>query len=80
VIAPDRRKEGTNGLLISPAGLIDYQFGLNSFQKHIEQAQKYHIQVEVCEHSSLELDLDLPEDLDLLSKMEMIQFNMQSVE
>lgn len=80
VIAPDRRKEGTNGLLISPAGLIDYQFGPNSFQKHIEQAQKYHIPVQVCVHPSMELDLDLPEDLDLLQKMEMVQFNMQSVE
>jgi 2-phospho-L-lactate guanylyltransferase len=27
VIAPDRRNEGTNALLIRPTGLISYQFG-----------------------------------------------------
>lgn len=78
VIAPDRRKEGTNGLLVSPAGLIDYQFGLNSFHKHVEQANHYGVRVEVCELPALALDLDLPEDLDLLRKMDVLPLNPQS--
>src|ERR1051325_7517995 len=34
VIAPDRHEKGTNALLISPSGLIEYDFGINSFQRH----------------------------------------------
>lgn len=66
VIAPDRRHDGTNGLLVNPAGLIDFQFGPGSFFRHMEQAQKYNVRVEICELPELGLDLDLPEDLLLL--------------
>lgn len=72
-IAPDRRREGTNALFISPVGILDYQFGHNSFQKHVAQAEKRHIRVEVCEIPELKLDLDLPEDLELLRNMELLQ-------
>src|SRR5919106_5010003 len=39
VIAPDRHGTGTNALLISPAGLIEYDFGENSFQRHCQRAE-----------------------------------------
>lgn len=77
VIAPDRRHEGTNGLYISPAGLIDYQFGKDSFERHIEQAKRYNINVEVFDHPALALDLDVPEDLELLRHMELMQFHLK---
>jgi 2-phospho-L-lactate guanylyltransferase len=80
VIAPDRRRDGTNGLLISPPGLIDYQFGKNSFQRHVEQAQRNNLRLEICDLPSLALDLDQPEDLELLRKIEMMQFNMQAAD
>lgn len=70
VITPDRRHEGTNALLINPVGLISYTYGPNSFQRHIEQARRYHVRVEVFEDPVLGLDLDVPEDLDLLRQME----------
>ncbi len=70
VIAPDRRRDSTNALLINPAGLIEYQFGPGSFYRHIEQAQKYRVRVEVCDSAVFGLDLDLPEDLDLLRQMD----------
>jgi 2-phospho-L-lactate guanylyltransferase len=73
VIAPDRRRTSTNGLIVNPAGLIDYHFGPNSFQKHLEQAQRYQVHIEICEDPSLALDLDLPEDLELLRKLELMQ-------
>jgi 2-phospho-L-lactate guanylyltransferase len=73
VIAPDRRMEGTNALLINPVGLINYRFGPNSFERHIEQARKYNVRIEVFEDISLGLDLDVPEDLDLLREMEAAQ-------
>lgn len=75
VIAPDRRHESTNGLLISPPGLIEYHFGMGSFQRHIEEAQRYNIRVEICDLPNLNLDLDLPEDLELLRSMDILPLN-----
>lgn len=66
VVAPDRHRSGTNALLICPAGLIEYQFGQNSFEKHCQLAQQAGARVEVCELPSLSLDIDVPEDLELL--------------
>jgi len=76
VIAPDRRSDGTNALLSSPAGLIDYHFGPNSFHKHVQQAEKAGVRIEVCTLFSLGLDLDLPEDLDLLRQMRALQIDI----
>jgi len=75
VISPDRREEGTNALLVSPPGIIDYQFGPGSFQKHIQQAQRSSLRVDVCKIMSIGLDLDLPEDLELLKQMEAPQID-----
>lgn len=67
VVAPDHRREGTNALLISPAGLIEYEFGPDSFDRHCERALKAGAKLEICELPSLALDMDLPEDLELVS-------------
>lgn len=67
VIVPDRRHEGTNALLVCPAGLIEYKFGPGSFQKHCEKARQAGARLEICELPSLALDMDLPEDLELIS-------------
>ncbi len=80
VIAPDRRMDGTNGLLVSPAGLFEYQYGPGSFQHHIELAQKNHLRIEICDEPVLALDLDVPEDLDLLRQMELVQFQALEAE
>ena len=66
VIAPDRHGKGTNALLICPAGLIEYDFGEDSFQRHCERARKAGAQLEIVELPSLGLDLDLPEDLEMV--------------
>jgi len=70
VINPDRRMDGTNALLTSPAGLINYSFGPGSFQRHVEQAEKYKVHLEICQISEISLDLDLPEDLQFLRERE----------
>ncbi len=69
VIAPDRHRKGTNALLMCPAGLIEYDFGEDSFQRHCERAKKAGAQLEIVELPSLGLDLDLPEDLEIVKKM-----------
>ena len=70
VIAPDRRKDGTNPLFLSPANLITFGYGPGSYQKHLTSAEQKGARVHIFEKMSLELDLDLPEDLELLKSLE----------
>ena len=66
VIAPDRRHDGTNGLFINPAGLIEYGYGIGSFHIHSERAVEAGAKLVVVESRNIALDLDLPEDLEAL--------------
>jgi 2-phospho-L-lactate guanylyltransferase len=68
VISPDRRRQGTNALLVCPAGVIEYAFGPGSFQRHCTRARLAGAHLEICELPSLALDMDLPEDLELVSE------------
>jgi len=65
VIAPDRHEGGTNALLVSPPGLIQYAFGPGSFAEHLRRAQEAGAKVIVCRLPGLSLDIDVPEDLEL---------------
>jgi 2-phospho-L-lactate guanylyltransferase len=67
VVAPDRCHNGTNALLVCPAGLIEYEYGEGSFQRHCERAREAGARLEICELPSLALDLDNPEDLELVA-------------
>ena len=66
VVAPDRHRQGTNALLVCPVGLIEYEFGPGSFQRHCDLAVKAGARLEVCELPSIALDVDFPEDLDII--------------
>ena len=68
VVAPDRHREGTNALLVCPAGLIEYDFGPGSFERHCERVRSVGARLEIVELDSLALDMDVPEDLDLVSQ------------
>jgi len=68
VVVPDRNENGTNALLLSPPDLIEYQYGDNSYKKHCDLAREAGARLEICELSSLTLDLDEPEDLTLLEQ------------
>ena len=56
-----------------PAGLIEYDFGENSFERHCERIKKAGAKLEIVELPSLGLDLDLPEDLEMIRKMEAVK-------
>jgi 2-phospho-L-lactate guanylyltransferase len=71
VIAPDRHHTGTNALLISPSGLIEYDFGENSFERHCERVRQVGARLEIVDLPTLGLDLDLPEDLELIREFEL---------
>lgn len=65
VLAPDRRQDGTNALLASPPGLIEYAFGPASLDRHRALGLAAGARILVCDRPGLALDLDLPEDLGL---------------
>jgi 2-phospho-L-lactate guanylyltransferase len=51
---------------VCPAGLIEYEYGPDSFERHCNLARAAGARLEVCEMPSLALDLDMPDDLDIL--------------
>lgn len=67
VIAPDRRQEGTNMLLSDPPDLLTFSFGGNSFTRHCNLAESLGAKVVVHENDRIALDLDVPEDYELLN-------------
>jgi 2-phospho-L-lactate guanylyltransferase len=73
VLAPDRHRRGTNAMLMLPADLIEYDFGEDSFQRHCERARKAGARLEIIDLPSLGLDLDLPEDLELVRQIEAVK-------
>lgn len=68
VVAPDHRQQGTNALLVCPTGLIEYDFGPGSFHRHCERARQAKARLEICKLPSLALDVDLPEDLEMVEE------------
>ncbi|HEX2989852.1 MAG TPA: 2-phospho-L-lactate guanylyltransferase [Anaerolineales bacterium] len=70
VIAPDRHGKGTNALLMSPSGLIEYDFGEDSFQRHCDRVRESEARLEIVDLPSLGLDLDIPEDLEIIRNLE----------
>jgi 2-phospho-L-lactate guanylyltransferase len=63
-IAPDRAGSGTNGLALSPPGVIPFRFGVGSFSAHREAAESAGASFVIVERPGLAFDLDTPDDLD----------------
>lgn len=64
VIATDRNRDGTNAMIIKPPGLFDYDYGVGSFQRHVDAAQRAGALVKYYESPTLSLDIDESTDLD----------------
>lgn len=69
VLATDRNHEGTNALFSRPPGLIPYAFGQDSFHRHLALAKEAGAQVQVYSSDRIQLDIDVPADLDLLRRL-----------
>jgi 2-phospho-L-lactate guanylyltransferase len=65
-IAVDRRGQGTNALLVTPAGLIPYCYGPGSFAAHVERANDVGAQAAVVRRVGLAFDVDTADDLEQL--------------
>lgn len=63
VIVPDRHDRGTNALLLAPPDVIDFRFGGDSKDAHIDAGRSVPDSMVVILHGPLTLDLDTPDDL-----------------
>jgi 2-phospho-L-lactate/phosphoenolpyruvate guanylyltransferase len=69
-IAPDRHDDGTNAMLICPSGLIKFDYGPNSFNRHCMHALESGARLEIIRRINLGLDLDYPDDLDYYEQIQ----------
>jgi 2-phospho-L-lactate/phosphoenolpyruvate guanylyltransferase len=76
VISPDRLRLGTNMLLIDPADLITFSFGTDSFERHSALAEQTGAEVIVYENERIALDLDIPEDYEILRSKSVIPISI----
>ncbi|MFN8016747.1 MAG: 2-phospho-L-lactate guanylyltransferase [Acidimicrobiales bacterium] len=65
VLVPDRRRDGTNVLSIPAAAGFRFAYGPGSFERHVVEAARLGLAVEVLDDQVLGWDVDLPADLDL---------------
>ena len=66
LIVPDRHGTGTNALLLTPPDSLGPAFGPGSRERHVANAESAGTMPEVIEVASLELDIDAPDDLEML--------------
>jgi len=66
VIAPNKGRNGTNVLFVKPPGILKYSFGVNSFERHLQQAMAQNVKFEVYSSASAAFDLDTSEEYRLL--------------
>ena len=67
MIAPDRRRDGSNVMCIPAASGFRFAYGPGSFQRHTAEAERLSLTVTVVDDLALAWDLDHPDDLEALT-------------
>jgi 2-phospho-L-lactate guanylyltransferase len=68
-VVPDRHGSGTNALLLAPPDAIGPAFGPGSRARHADRAGRAGHEVAIEELDSLALDVDTPDDLDVMAEV-----------
>jgi 2-phospho-L-lactate guanylyltransferase len=68
LIVPASDLGGSNCIACSPPNCMEFGFGEDSFRRHLNMARKLNIVPTVAKLPGLGLDVDTPEDLELLVK------------
>ncbi len=63
VIVPDRHLDGTNVLVVPTDAGFRFGYGPGSFERHVAEAPRLDLDVDVVTHEALGWDVDHPEDL-----------------
>jgi 2-phospho-L-lactate guanylyltransferase len=67
-LVPDRRRDGTNVVVVEPGSGFGFAYGRGSFERHRAEGARLGLEVEVIEHDGLGADIDLPADLELIGR------------
>jgi 2-phospho-L-lactate guanylyltransferase len=63
VIAPDRRRDGTNLLLMAPPDLLAFAYGRHSLAHHLNAARRAGVEPAIYRAEETGFDVDTPSDL-----------------
>ena len=62
-IVKAHKENGTNALILDLPAILEFQFGVNSFDKHLATAKAQKINTKIVEIKNLSLDIDTWDDL-----------------
>lgn len=68
-IVPSQRRDGTNILLRKPNSIINTHYDMDSFNNHVNEAQRNNKVIKILKYENLTIDLDTPEDINSILKM-----------
>lgn len=68
VLSTDKAQDGTNAMLVRPAGLIPYAYGDRSYMQHAILARAAGAEVKFYQSDTVALDVDVPADLDAFNE------------
>jgi len=77
VVAPDRLRQGTNALYWRRAPRV-FRFGRTSFAAHQQAAREQGLTVEIIDRPGLAFDLDEPQDLRELTRLDSLSMKGSS--
>jgi 2-phospho-L-lactate guanylyltransferase len=66
-LVPDRRRDGTNVIALPSGKGFRFSYGRGSFTRHVDEARRVGLSVEVLEDAELAADVDDPADLVLIT-------------
>ena len=62
-IVGDRRRDGSNVVCVPTGAGFQFSYGPGSFGRHVAEAERLRLEVNVVDDDSLSIDIDHPEDL-----------------
>lgn len=63
-LVPDRRRDGTNVAVVPAGAGFAFRYGAGSFERHLTEAARLGLEVDVVDDPALSWDVDVPGDLD----------------
>jgi 2-phospho-L-lactate guanylyltransferase len=62
IISPDQTNTGTNALILPPLTNFKFQYGIDSYHKHLIEADRLHIAMQTIRSPGISFDLDTEAD------------------
>jgi 2-phospho-L-lactate guanylyltransferase len=78
VVLTPSRNGGTNMLFLQPPNIIRPQFGLNSFNRHLKEAEKIGVKLSTYESPRVTLDIDTEFDIGEFLKLDVLNAKSQN--